>query len=538
MTGLTTDDRGVSELLGAILLFGLLVSLLVIVQSSAVPSANRAVEFDQNQQLQRDFQSLDSDVAAVAATGRDRATVFTAGVSYPNRFILFNPGPVAGTLSTTEADFSVSGAVAAGETGDYWNGSERTFDSGRLRYEAPYNYYDAPTTAYQTGVVYNRFDNGARQVDDGAFVSGRSIDLVALDGSRGASQVSPVTLDLVPLSTETETVRVTGNGSDPIVVTLATDLSPDQWASFLSEELDENGGYVTDVRAAPGGVAVEFAPGSYELTLADVAVGGGAERAAPTYLTTADATPSVESGGDLTVEVRDAFNDPEPGVDVTFSTTDGTLSATSATTDDTGTASVTFTPRSGVSTATVTAQADLDGSGAIEADERVTFTVTVTGTGDDGGVGGLNPAGQGSVRQTGATNNGCTAPNTGTGTVALTDADCRVLVAFENLGDDTRTVEQARVSFYSPESYDVGTGNNARRRPTPETVALGGETLEVGGDFENVSLAPIGENRGTATYQFAFGVSEGRYNVVEGDFFVVTFVYENGDVSTYFIGPQ
>ncbi|MFC7175980.1 Ig-like domain-containing protein [Halosegnis marinus] len=339
--------------------------------------------------------------------------------------------------------------------------------------------------------MYNRFDNGVRQVDDGSFVSGRSIDLVALDGSRSASQVSPLTLDLVPLSAETETVRVTGDASDPLVVTLSTDLTPDQWASFLSGELDENGGYVTDVRAAPGGVAVEFAPGTYELTLADVAVGGGAERSGPTYLTTPDATPTVESGGDLTVEARDAFNDPEPGVEVAFSTSDGSLSSTTATTDGTGAASVTFTPRAGVSTATVTAEADLDGSGTVEADERVTFDVTVTGA-SDGGVGGLNPAGQGSVRQTAATNDRCTAPNTGTGTVALTDNDCRVLVDFENLGDDTRTIQQARVSFYSPESYDVGTGNNARRRPTPETVTLGGETLEVGGDFEAVSLAAIG----------------------------------------------
>lgn len=537
MTRLTDDDRAVSELLGAMLLFGLLISLLVIVQANAVPSANQGVEFEHNQQLQSDFQSFDADVDTVAATGRDRATVVTTGVSYPTRFILFNPGPVAGTLATTEADFSVSGAVATGETGDYWDGSTRTFDNSRLTYTARYNYYDAPATAYHAGVVYNRFESGARQVDAGAFVSGNTIDLVALAGTRATSQVSPTTLSVTPLSTETETVRVTSTASDPVVVTLSTELAASDWEGFLEDELAANGGSVADVRDGPGdSVEVEFAPGTYELTLAAVGIGEGAERSGPTYLTTPDSTPATGAGEatELAVEVRDAFNAEEPGVEVSFSTSDGTLSTAAATTGDDGRATVRFTPEPGTRTATVVAAADLDGDGTVRADERVTFTVAVSG-GD--GASDVNPAGGGTVRQTDASAVACTEPTIDGGSVPLTDDDCRVLVGFENLASESRTVQGARVSFYNPESYDTGQGTEGRRRPAPETVRLGGTDLDVGGGFEDVSLDAIAPDE-TERFEFRFSVPEGRYNTVTGDFFVVTFQYTNGDTATYFVAPQ
>ena len=50
-----SDERGVSEVLGAILVFGILVVLLATIQTQAIPAANEQVEFNHNQEVQSDL---------------------------------------------------------------------------------------------------------------------------------------------------------------------------------------------------------------------------------------------------------------------------------------------------------------------------------------------------------------------------------------------------------------------------------------------------------------------------------------------------
>lgn len=544
----STDERGVSELLGAILLFGLLVAVLVLLQANAVPSQNERVEFDHNQRVQADVLELSSAAEDVAATGRDRSTVLELAPEYPNRFLLLNPGRAQGRVSTVEADFEVENAVAAGETGDYWDGSERTFDANALEYVPNYNVYaNAPDTVLAHGTVTDRFPDGTvTEIGGSSFVDGRRISLLALDGQRSEARGGALSVELVPLSTGTETVTVTDDGSGPVVVRVQTDLTVARWERILGDELSPDG-FVTAVRDGPGDtVEVVFETGeTYQLRLSKVGVGSGITDPEPAYLTArGDTAPTLEPGErrELTVQVRDGFNAPEPGVEVTFAADEGTLDGTSVVTDADGEATVTYTAGSTDDRITAT----LDGGTGADGDPRsVVYRVTVQTPGEDPGQGSepgdLNPGGDDALQLRSAVLQGCIEadPNQKNVKQYDDDGDCVVRTTFESTGQD-RTVSEVRVAVYdADQSFTVGQGRNAVARVRATDYSFESSPLRTVGE-EGLSLrpglaAPQGQTR---TYTFVFKRDGQRYNVIEGDLFVLKLRFNDGTTSTYIVAPQ
>ncbi|MFC7227591.1 Ig-like domain-containing protein [Salinirubellus salinus] len=540
-------DRGVSELLGAILLFGLLVAVLVLLQANAVPSQNERVEFDHNQRVQADVLELASATAEVAATGRDRSAVLELAPEYPNRFLLLNPGRAQGRVSTADAGFTVENAVASGETADYWDGSALAFDSRSLAYVPNYNVYrNAPTTRLAHGTVTDRFPDGTvTAIGGGSFVDGRRISLVALDGERSESRGGALSVEVVPLATETETVTVTDDDG-PVFVRLQTDRTVAQWEGILEPELAPDG-FVTEVRDGPGEtVEVVFDRGeTYQLQLGKVGVGGGVTDPDPAYLTArGDTAPTVDPGAEreLTVQVRDGFNAPEPGVEVTFAASEGRLDGTTVVTDADGEATVTYTAGSADGTVTAT----VDGGTGADGDPRsVVYDVTVQSATEDPGQGSepgdLNPGGDDALQLRDAVLQGCRSVDPNQRNVEQYDADgdCVVRTTFESTGQD-RTVSEVRIAvFDADQSFTVGRGSNAVARVRPTQYAFeAGAFRTIGQAGETLTPArsvPEGETR---TYTFAFRRGGDRYNVVEGDLFVLKLRFSDGTTSAYIVAPQ
>ncbi|WP_435194982.1 Ig-like domain-containing protein [Natronomonas sp. EA1] len=499
------DDRGVSELLGAILLFGLLISLLIIVQATAVPSANEQVEFQHSQQVQGDMLQLADDIDSVAGSGSNQLSVIDMGLYYPNRFLLFNPPPVSGTLSTSEdATFTITNAQATGEVGDYWDGTARSFSSQAITYRSSYNVYQgAPDVRYASGTVLNVFENGNANVVGGdSIVDGNRINLVAIQGSRDVSQATPLSLDVVPLSAPSRTVTVADTGS-PITVTITTELSAAQWEAILEDELSANGGNVQSVAAGaqPNTVDITLVPGkSYQLRLAAVAVGSGISPPDASYLTpVTDQTIELAriEATELTVEVRDQFNNPVANEKVSFSSSGGTFDTGTVTTDANGQATVTFTPSS-TGTAFATATINSGGSAA----ERAVFTVgvseaTTESIGDEWINSGYNSG------------------------VLLSEVDAAnnkksATLTFENTGSTAREAVSARlissgsgVESVEFEGVDLPVGGSYISLPSTYTVPSGGS------EDAQVDLTLIGaENSQTPELTLAVR-------------------YDNGDVSRY-----
>lgn len=563
------DERAVSEVIGAILMFGLVLAVLALIQVSAVPAANSQIEYEHSQRVEGDFQRLDNAIDGAAFDGSRSTTPLEVGTRYPVRLFLLNPGPVSGDIRTGSTRVQLSGFGATNEeTRDYLQG-DLSFATRNLSYRANYNEYrSAPRVGYEGGILYERYaaDAGGRDVvaNRGALVSGRRITLVTLDGDLSTAQVDALSLDAVPVSTSIRPVSVDAPSGTAPTVTIETSLSEETWRNeILDTEFDPNGSapnrYVSTIACTSGAAAdapcngeleLNFEPGrTYDLRMAKVGLGSGFGEEPAHYLTTVEGDDSniLDTGTQrLTVEARDQYNNPVSGVGVPFSTDDGEFQRTgpdgtvatttngsfTATTDADGRVTAVFVP-DGPGDADIDASTNLDGANGVENRERVTFDVSVTdadgGGGDGDGPETINRGDRG-LYYTGAT-------------VSSGSDKSRFSVDFESLDGEEYTIEQARISFVASEGDvtrvdDVYWTTSDGVVDASEDIIQNDGRLRIAGDFRPLSPDVVVQGSTTETLVFDFDANfQGGQSRQE--FFVLNLVVEgpNGEqFQTFFIG--
>jgi hypothetical protein len=541
------DDRGLSEVLGSILVFALVVSVLATIQVSGVPALNERVEFEHNAGVQADVRGFASAVDTAAATGVDQPVDVKTGVRYPPRLFLVNPGPTAGTLATTGDDTVAFDNLRAldPDAGDFLDGSP-TYTSTGLVYQPTYNVYTAaPETRYEYGVVYNVDDDGGVSVlDEGGLVSGSRISLTALSGELAVSGGDAVSFTAVPTSGPGTVVSVTDDG-DPLTLTLETRLPAAVWRDVLADELDtdgadggtDDGRYVTGVDcpgvadAAPcdGPLTITFEPGyTYGLRLAQVSLDGGAGAAVPAYVTTPGVAQGFPAaGGETSVLVRDRFNNPLAGVDVlftasgaTFAGPSGRTAAVTATTGEDGVATTTVVPDAGVTSATVTAEIDTGSAGNGNGSDPMTtsYVVTFVEAAVDDSASRINPADAGDLVLTTVTG----------------PAGNEFTLTFENTGTTAIEVTDARLSFYfasKPGKSD--TPASARLVSGSSQAVL---TLRGGGEPLSTPLTVAGGTTATVTVElYRNAGATGSFSQANSDDFFVLSLTMGDETGTYFV---
>ena len=296
------DDRGVSELLGAILVFGLVVAVLAVFQVNAIPADNAAVEFTHDQAVQSDFQLVRTAVVEAAGSNEPRAAAVDLGVTYPNRLLFVNPGPVAGTLRTVDAGaYEALGAdgVNLYQLCGFGTGDSRV-GTKSLDYSADYNVYAGdPVLRYENTVVHQRYANSDADLvrNDQALVSGDTISLFPLVGDVSYSGTNSQSVDFVSAGTSVATRTV----DDPWTLVVPSALSADTWAT--DDRLLKNEANVLGVAdGADGHVEVTMAAGTYDFRCTVVGV-----NEAPTGVTPIDETDGSED--DTGSEINP--NDPD-----------------------------------------------------------------------------------------------------------------------------------------------------------------------------------------------------------------------------------
>lgn len=326
-------ERAQSIQVGAIFLFAILIIGLSFAQAYIVPNQNGQVEFDHNQQVQRDVAELRTALLDAAATGQPRSTTIRLGTNYPPRAILVNPPPPSGVLRTEDAGpVTVSNARAFdNETADYWNGSNRSFDTRWLAYAPDYSIYEnAPTTRIEGSVLYNNFSQSDANlvVEPSTLVRGDDLTLTFVHGdlSTGGSHTTSVTPQLVSGPRTRVTVTRDAPGKN-VTLAVPTRLSEATWKQMLADERAPEGN-VVDLNVTGNTLVVELAGArngsivQYDLRLGAVGVGRDVDRTGnlPHYIITTegDGTTLLEGQErNVTVAVRDRFGNPVgPGVAV------------------------------------------------------------------------------------------------------------------------------------------------------------------------------------------------------------------------------
>ena len=200
--GVGSDRRGASEVLGAILVFAILIAAIGVFQVTVVPQTNEEIEFKHSTGVRADVADLRAAMVNTGTDGGRRTVSVRTGVDYPSRSVTVSPPAPRGQLSTSG---EVTGAIELQgisatdpEAADFWDGTA-TFDSRFVTYRPSYNYYgEAPVTRYEPTVVYSSFRDADVAETPQSLVEGRTIDVVLASGSLSRNGVA------------TETVEVTG----------------------------------------------------------------------------------------------------------------------------------------------------------------------------------------------------------------------------------------------------------------------------------------------------------------------------------------
>lgn len=516
------DDRGVSEVLGAVLLFGLLIAVIIAFQATAVPVFNQGVEYEHNQRAQSQLDLLRTNLILTATTGDGSSTQVELGTDYPNRMFLLNPPPASGRLHTdSPAPVEIRNAGATGEVSDYWTGTAQTFTTRPITYSPDYNEYDnAPVTHLEHGLLYNQFDGAQIALSDENLVDGRQISLLLVNGSLSSSGTTSRSIDLEPTSAPVRTVAVRNNTA-PIVVSIPTRLSESKWRNLLADELTAQGGHISSISYTTGTpynqLVLELEPGvTYELSVAMVGVGSGIDRPEAHYVTTTDNDERYLPPGRstrLTVEVRDRYDNPVSGVsvDASIGSGEGTVVPVDPVTGTDGRASFRYTAPANPTTATIQARIAPTPSPR----EAATFTIDV-----------FDPGQRQDFLDMGQSSKlvlvGVTSPTGNNNNKAEID--------FQNRDTTDKEIVAARfVSYY----------DSAPSSPPPEGLVLGGPNtnLEEGGAITSLD-SPIRISAGvTERIVFDFRDATGGPSgaISKADFVVVVFRFADGGESMYLI---
>lgn len=390
ITTFVPDERGVSEVLGAVLVFGLVVALLSIVQIHAVPNANEEVEFEHNQKVQTDMSELQEAISLTAAQGRSQSPSIELGLSYPPRLLFYNPSPVYGQLRTnSSANVTLKNVDATEGVNLLYTGGSYNYTTRPIEYRAGYHRFtDEPTIIREVGAFYRKYPDGAR-VQKNSFITGKQITLVTVNGSLQENSMSTTSVETVPLSAPARTVAVK-NETQNIEITVPTQLDNSTWAEMLRPQYKSNGGHIVEqsyTESSPYNfLTITLERGvTYNLRMARVGVGTQLNEPGPAYLTAVSGdNESVVDNGVLkvTVEVRDRYNNPVAGKKVNLSivgSDNGTFLSNgepkaTVTTGADGRATVTYQPPNVLDTRHVDIRASSEEDPSIDPDASFDLT--------------------------------------------------------------------------------------------------------------------------------------------------------------------
>jgi len=222
------EERGVSVVIGAMLMFLIVATVYGTVQAYHVPTWNKDVEYEHLNVVHDDMMTFKSDVEAVALSGEPKSSDFRMGVRYPNRVFLVNPGPgVAGALTSESVSVSIEYTIDGND--DMGEPTiTQSYDSNRIIYEVQGS-IDSPKLVYEHGVIIRDYGNQSATTDEQSLIVGDEIYLPVLTGNLTASSsMETESIALKPLSQSYSRTKI-----KLVTITIDTDY-PEVWEQLLA----------------------------------------------------------------------------------------------------------------------------------------------------------------------------------------------------------------------------------------------------------------------------------------------------------------
>ncbi|MGD1118325.1 MAG: hypothetical protein ABR886_02420 [Dehalococcoidales bacterium] len=219
------EERGVSEVIGAMILLLVAAAIWGTLQVFLVPDWNKDVEYAHLNAAHDDMMTFKSDVEDVALSGEPKSSNIHMGVRYPNRVFLANPGTgVAGSLTSDNVAVSIAYTIDAPGNPVI----TQNYTSNRISYEVQ-GTIDSPRLVYEHGIIIRDYGNASATTDEQSLIVGDEIYLPVLTGYLTASSsMETEAIALKPLSQSPGSSRVKS-----VVITMDT-LYPAVWAKLLA----------------------------------------------------------------------------------------------------------------------------------------------------------------------------------------------------------------------------------------------------------------------------------------------------------------
>lgn len=275
------EDRGVTPILGAVLLAGILVMGMTIWQVQVIPIENENREFQHYQSVGDDMQDVRSAWVNTAGTGSTTSATVQLGFQYPERTILISPPAASGTLQIEEGGEITGAGFNMSKT----CGVSHPVNMSYISYTPNYAELSMESYILEYGLLYRNVSGEPILESEQLLVDGETINLYGLQGNQSVSSSERESIDFQGA----KVVGINGSQSEQVWLNLSTH-SPQAWVDALADV--EN---VNQTLTSTGTVHIQLKQGDYDIRCPISGVG---------Y------TPNLDPAN---IEGVNEINPPQPG---------------------------------------------------------------------------------------------------------------------------------------------------------------------------------------------------------------------------------
>lgn len=240
-----SDQRGVSAVLGFILMFGILILALTTYQAQVVPQQNAATEFAHFEDVRDEMVGVRNSILSAGQADVSQFSDLTLGTDYQTRTFTINPPPPSGIIRTSK-DYNITIA----------NNTHSTNVSTRfLEYRPNYFEIDMGSIWYEHSVLYldeRDQGNSVSIIEDQNILNDSTVRITALQNRFREGGTKRIAVELYPQEDLSE-----GDGTFPtgsVNITIPTRLDNE---TYWDDELGGTVGYQgVDINARGEGIHV------------------------------------------------------------------------------------------------------------------------------------------------------------------------------------------------------------------------------------------------------------------------------------------
>jgi hypothetical protein len=311
------DRKGLSTVIGAVLVFMTLSSLYLIYQTTYIPKICKSYEDRHFHELLKEVLSFENAVLDVYHKNAPTTFCFKElSGNYPVIPFFYTPNGFSGCIYTKPVSFTIENVEGVGSYSFFKPNGPLEYNVSTIFVYATYVYSQAPIVAIEHGIVALKAGEKWVYVD-GWIVKNDTIRLVEFAGAIQSQTDYSQPLLLYPASAGGTGVTVHGKDGKPIILKLKTNIDDESFWENYGDEIFLGARSVTYFPSNKTVVVTLESGKNYTLLVGIVT--GSTHKFEPNYIV--NLTPRDQYGnlGVLSVKLYDKFGNPTVGsVDFTF----------------------------------------------------------------------------------------------------------------------------------------------------------------------------------------------------------------------------